>query len=187
VRTELSPVRAQKARLVRLYDTHPINEDEILAKLAARGANLGALTEDELKECDQDHYGGIQAVDILCELAKISREHHVVDVCSGMGGPARWIAHRVGCRVTGLDLTLSRVESARRLTGRVGLDHLVDFVHGDATSIASPDAALEVAISQEVWLHSPDKPRSSTNAPRAESGWRACLHRRHLPRSANDD
>jgi ubiquinone/menaquinone biosynthesis C-methylase UbiE len=149
---------AQKARVVRHYDTHPINEDEILAKLAARTSNLGALTEEELKDFDQDHYGGVQAVDILCDRAGISREHHVLDVCSGMGGPARWIAHRVGCRVTGLDFTLSRVESARRLSSRVGLDHLVDFVHGDATSMPFPDAAFDMAISQEAWLHIPDKP-----------------------------
>lgn len=149
---------AQRAGVVRHYDTHPINEDEILAKLAARGANLGALTEHELKDFDQDHYGGIEAVDILCEQAGVRREHHVLDVCSGIGGPARWIAHRVGCRVTGLDFTLTRVESARRLTGRVGLDHLVDFVYGDATSMAFPDAVFDVAISQEAWLHIPDKP-----------------------------
>jgi ubiquinone/menaquinone biosynthesis C-methylase UbiE len=74
-----------------------------------------------------------------------------------MGGPARWIAHRVGCHVTGLDFTLSRVESARRLTLRVGLDRLVDFVHGDATSMPFPNAVFDVAISQEAWLHIPDK------------------------------
>ncbi|MFN8547634.1 MAG: hypothetical protein U0527_06585 [Candidatus Eisenbacteria bacterium] len=49
-----------------------------------------------------------------------------------MGGPARWLAHRIGCRVTGLDFTLSRAEAARRLTARVGLADRVDFVHGDA-------------------------------------------------------
>lgn len=149
---------AQKAGVVKHYDTHPINEDEILTKLAARGANLGALTEDDLKDLDQDHYGGVRAVDILCARAGISREHHVLDVCSGMGGPARWIAHRVGYRVTGLDFTLSRVESARRLTARVGLARLVDFVHGDATSMPFSDAVYDVAISQEAWLHIPDKP-----------------------------
>jgi sarcosine/dimethylglycine N-methyltransferase len=148
----------QKTAVISHYDTHPINEDEILAKLAARGADLDALTVDELKELDQDHYGGSQAVDILCERAGIRREHRILDVCSGLGGPARWIAHRIGCRVTGLDFTQSRVESARRLTGRVGLDHLVDFVHGDATAMALPNAMCDVVISQEAWLHIPDKP-----------------------------
>lgn len=143
--------------VVRFYDTHPINEDEILAKLAARGTNLATLTEDELKDFDQDHYGGVQVVDALAQKAGIRREHHVLDVCSGMGGPARWIAHRFGCRVTGLDLTQSRVEAARRLTARVGLAALVDFVQGDATAMPLPDAAFDVVMSQEAWLHIPDK------------------------------
>lgn len=143
--------------VVRFYDTHPINEDEILAKLAARGTNLATLTEDELKDFDQDHYGGVQVVDVLAQKAGIRREHQVLDVCSGMGGPARWIAHRIGCKVTGLDLTQSRVEAARRLTGRVGLDSLVDFVQGDATAMPLPDAAFDVAMSQEAFLHIPDK------------------------------
>jgi len=147
----------QKAGVIQFYDTHPINEDEILAKLAARGTNLDTLTEDELKDFDQDHYGGVQVVDVLAAKAGIRREHHVLDVCSGMGGPARWIAHRYGCRVTGLDFTESRVEAAMRLTRRVRLDHIVDFIHGDATAMPLPDSRYDVLIGQESWLHILDK------------------------------
>lgn len=152
-----APRASGRDGIVRFYDTHPINEDEILAKLAARGAVLDRLTQDELKDFDQDHYGGVQVVDALAQKAGIRREHHVLDVCSGMGGPARWIAHRIGCRVTGIDLTQSRVEAARRLTTRVGLEALVDFVQGDATAMPLPDAAFDVVMSQEAWLHIPDK------------------------------
>ncbi len=147
----------QKAGVIQFFDTHPINEDEILAKLSARGTNLDTLTEDDLKDFDQDHYGGVQVVDILADKAGIRREHHVLDVCSGMGGPARWIAYRHGCRVTGLDFTESRVEAAKRLTRRVGLDHVVDFIRGDATAMPLPDARYDVLIGQESWLHIPDK------------------------------
>ena len=147
----------QKTGVIGFYDTHPINEDEILAKLAARGDDIDRLDQDALKDFDQDHYGGIEVVDTLAARAGIRREHRVLDVCSGMGGPARWIAHRIGCRVTGLDFTLSRVESARRLTERVGLGKLVDFVHGDATAMPLPSATFDVVISQEAWLHVPDK------------------------------
>lgn len=147
-----------KAGVIHFYDTHPINEDEILAKLAAAGLDADAITEAELQAFDQDHYGGIQVVDELAQRAGIVASDHVLDVCSGMGGPARWLAHRIGCRVTGLDFTLSRVEAARRLTERVGLSHGVDFVHGDAMSMPLPDQAYDVVVSQEAWLHVPGKP-----------------------------
>ena len=146
-----------KAGVIGFYDTHPINEEEILAKLTARGDHLDALTEDILKDFDQDHYGGIEVVDTLAARAGIRRGHQVLDVCSGMGGPARWIAQRIGCRVTGMDFTLSRVESARRLTARVKLEHLVDYVHGDATAMPFANGMYDVVMSQEAWLHIPDK------------------------------
>lgn len=147
----------RKEAVIGFYDTHPINEDEILARVKAAGKDPESITEDDLKEFDQDHYGGIGAVDLLAEMAGISLHHHVLDVCSGMGGPARWIAHRIGCRVTGLDFTRSRVEGARRLTRRAGLGDLVDFIQGDATDMSLPDSRYDAVIGQEAWVHIADK------------------------------
>jgi sarcosine/dimethylglycine N-methyltransferase len=149
--------KSHQSGVIGFYDTHPINEEEILAKLAARGANLDALTEDDLKDFDQDHYGGTDAVNALADAAGVHAGHHVLDVCSGMGGPARWLAHRHGCRVTGIDLTTSRVEGATRLTRRVGLDHRVDFKQGDATAMPFANSEFDAVVSQEAWCHIPDK------------------------------
>jgi sarcosine/dimethylglycine N-methyltransferase len=146
-----------KAGVVNFYDTHPINEHEILAKLTAKGVDLDALTEVDLKEFDQDHYGGYEATDTLAKAGDFRPEHRVLDVCCGLGGPARWIAHQIGCSVTGLDLTQSRIDSARRLATRVGLDHLVNFVQGDATAMPLPDAQFDRVYGQEAWVHIPDK------------------------------
>ena len=66
---------AHKTGVIGFYDTHPINEDEILAKLAARGDDINTLTEDTLKDFDQDHYGGIEVVDTLAARAEIGRAH----------------------------------------------------------------------------------------------------------------
>ena len=146
-----------RASVAGFYDTHPINEDEILQKLSDQGLELGTLTEEELKDFDQDHYGGVEAVEALAEAAGISRGQHVLDVGSGMGGPARWLAHKFGCRVTGLDLTDSRVAGATRLTERVGLSGLAKFVQGDATRMPFPTSSFDALVSQEVWCHIPEK------------------------------
>ncbi|MBT6274583.1 MAG: methyltransferase domain-containing protein [Chromatiales bacterium] len=146
-----------QTELTQFYDTHPINEDEILAKVKAQGADLNALSQPDLQDLDQDHYGGTSALDELADLAGIRSEHHVLDVCSGMGGPARWLAFHRQCRVTGLDFTQTRVEAARRLSERVKLAHLVDFVHGDAMAMSLPSSNYHALISQESWLHVPDK------------------------------
>jgi sarcosine/dimethylglycine N-methyltransferase len=145
--------------VIRFYETHPINEYEILEKLRADGIELETLTEEILKDYDQDHFGGLGAVDVLAEKAGIDATTRVLDVCSGMGGPARYLAHRLGCRVTGLDITASRHEAAVRLTARVGLDHLVDFRLGNALEMPFADGTFDVVIGQEAFAHVPDKPR----------------------------
>jgi sarcosine/dimethylglycine N-methyltransferase len=145
--------------VIRFYETHPINEYEILEKLRADGVDLDGLTEETLQNYDQDHFGGLEAVDALAAEAGIGAATHVLDVCSGMGGPARYLAHRLGCRVTGLDLTRSRHEAAVRLTAMVSLDHLVDFRLGNALDMPFAGASFDVVIGQEAFAHVPDKPR----------------------------
>ncbi|HXX10168.1 MAG TPA: methyltransferase domain-containing protein [Burkholderiales bacterium] len=149
----------QPPTVVAFYDAHPINEEQILAALAGKGIALDGLSEDILQEHDQDHFGGVEANEILATKAGIDRSHHVLDVCSGMGGPARYLAQRIGCRVTGLDLTRSRYDSAIRLTRLAGLAHLVDFRLGDALQMPFDDGSFDVVIGQEAWCHVPDKPQ----------------------------
>lgn len=149
----------QVQSVIRFYETHPINEQQILHDLARDGVPLEGLTEATLKHYDQDHFGGLEAVDILAEKAGISAETHVLDVCSGVGGPARYLADRFGCRVTGLDITRSRHEAAVRLTELVGLSDLVDFRLGNALDMPFPDASFDLVIGQEAFAHVPDKPR----------------------------
>ena len=44
--------------VIQFYETHPINEAQILHALEARGVALAGLTEEILKDHDQDHFGG---------------------------------------------------------------------------------------------------------------------------------
>ncbi|HVL57739.1 MAG TPA: methyltransferase domain-containing protein [Burkholderiaceae bacterium] len=145
--------------VVSFYETHPISEQQILDALRARGIALDRVTEDTLQEFDQDHYGGVPALRALAQAAGIRAEHHVLDVCSGLGGPARWLAHTIGCRVTGLDFTESRHRGAVSLTRLARLDDRVSFRHGDALQMPFDDAAFDVVMSEEAFAHIPDKPR----------------------------
>src|SRR5256885_735532 len=95
------------------YDHHPISEAQVLAALARRrGGDLSRLTPDELFEFDQDHYGGLAAVDALARRAGITAQSRVLDVCAGLAGPARFLASRRGCPVVGLPLPAGRAPRA---------------------------------------------------------------------------
>ncbi len=145
--------------VTRFYQNHPINEEQILKALEDKGIDPARATENDLKAFDQDHYGGIAALESLMREAGITNRHNVLDVCSGMGGPARYLPHSIGCHVTGVDLTESRCAGATRLTRMVHLDKLVGFHHGNALEMPFADASFDVVMAQEAWAHIPDKPR----------------------------
>jgi len=149
---------ARLAAVERFYDFHPISARQILDAVAARGIAPDAMTQEVLQQHDQDHYGGTAATDRLMAEAAVRPDDVVIDVCSGMGGPARYLAWKTGCDVTGLDLTASRVEGATELTRLAGLTNLVRFVHGNALAMPFADASFTLAVAQESFAHVPDKP-----------------------------
>ncbi len=83
----------------------------------------------------------------------------VLDVGSGLGGPARLIAAQRGCDVTGIDLTPEYVEVAERLTQRTGLGEQVRFVCGDALELPFDDASFDAAITLHVAMNIADRAR----------------------------
>ncbi len=145
--------------VVDFYSRHPISEGQIVDALRRQGKDLDRLKPEDLYDLDQDHYGGLEAVEALGRLARIDGASRVLDVCAGLAGPARFIASRWGARVTGLDLNPERAAGARRLTARVGLERLVRMVRGDAESLPFGPAVFTAVVSQEGLLHVPDKGR----------------------------
>lgn len=141
------------------YEFHPISAQQIFDAVAARGIARAQISEEVLQHHDQDHYGGTAAVDRLMAEAGVRADDRVLDVCSGLGGPARYLAWKCGCDVTGIDLTASRVAGASALTEAAGLADRVRFRQGNALDLPFDDAAFTLAISQEAFAHIPDKPR----------------------------
>ncbi|HKW95262.1 MAG TPA: methyltransferase domain-containing protein [Methylomirabilota bacterium] len=149
-------MREPRPAVVDFYDRHPINETQVLES-ARRRASHGALAPEELWRWDQDHYGGVQAVEALARRAAIRPGMAVLDVCAGLGGPARVLAHRFGAQVTGVDLTHSRCAAGARLTALVRLGPLVRLLRADAQVLPFRARAFDAALSQEGLLHVPDK------------------------------
>jgi sarcosine/dimethylglycine N-methyltransferase len=145
--------------VVEFYNRHPISEGQVVDALRRQGKDLERLQPEDLYELDQDHYGGLEAVEALARRARIDATSRVLDVCAGLAGPARFIARRWGARVTGIDLSAERATGARRLTARVGLARLVRIVRGDAQSLPFEAQVFTSVVSQEGLLHVPDKGR----------------------------
>jgi sarcosine/dimethylglycine N-methyltransferase len=92
-------------------------------------------------------------------LAEISAESLVLDVGSGVGGPARFLAATYGCRVTGVDLSEPFVDAARYLTGRTGQSGLVSFQTASALELPFDDGRFDVALLRHVAMNISDRAR----------------------------
>ena len=101
----------------------------------------------------------------------IAAGDHILDIGSGIGGPARYFAHRFGCAVTGIDLTPEFCDVARELTRALGLGGRVRFEVGNALAMPFADGSFDGAYSMNVSMNIADKGGAlSRNSPRAEAG-----------------
>ena len=144
------------SQTVYFYSRHPISCDIILAKLQASRGHLDSLRPDELFPHDQDHYGGLTATDELAQGARIRNGSRVADFCAGLGGTVRYLAHRYGANVTGIELTPARVAGAQELTKRVGLQEIARVIEGNVLEVPLADASMDAVVSQEAFCHVPD-------------------------------
>ena len=81
----------------------------------------------------------------------------ILDIGSGLGGPARWIAAKFGCAVTGVDLTPRHCDAARELNAACGLSDRVHILQGSALALPLPDAGFDRAYSHNVVMNIADK------------------------------
>ena len=125
--------------------------------LRADGVDPEHPAVESLAPYDQLHGRGIEATEEIAGMMAAGPGDHLLDVGSGLGGPARWIAQRFGCRVTGVDLTPEFVDVARELTRRAGLDDRVRFEAGNALAMPFRDASFDGAWSMNVSMNIADK------------------------------
>ena len=129
----------------------------IRAGLAQMGHDPDRISPEVLKPVDEFHIGGAEATSALLEKLSIRRNMEVLDIGSGIGGPARMIAARYQCRVTGVDLTPHFVETARALSAMCGMAESVHFEVGSAVALPLDDASFDLALLLHVGMNVPDK------------------------------
>ena len=151
-------MRETPALVARHYGRDGLLE-RILAALTEAGTDIDHLTIDELAPVDEFHSRQRVATVELARLLAPTASDHVIDIGSGIGGPARYLAATYGCKVTGVDLTPEFVAAAIDLTRRAGLAQQVDFREGSALELPFPDASFDLGWTQNVAMNIADRPR----------------------------
>ena len=131
----------------------------IKARLAAAGKNLECLTTTDLAPIDEFHIRGRTATLELANAMAIHAPLRIIDLGSGLGGPARTLAEVFGCHVTGIDLTPAYTQAANEMSRWVGLAGLTQFQTADATVLPEFEALFDAAITVHVAMNIAAKDR----------------------------
>lgn len=141
--------------------TRHYNRGDLLARLnaalTADGVDPNHPSIQTLAPYDQFHGRGLEATVDIAGLMQAGPGDHILDIGSGIGGPARYFANHFGCWVTGIDLTPEFCDVARHLTRLLGLESRVTFETGDALAMPFSDASFDGAYSMNVSMNIADK------------------------------
>jgi SAM-dependent methyltransferase len=82
----------------------------------------------------------------FARLLDLGRSSEVLDVASGSGGPALFLARETGCQVTGVDLHEAGVDAGNQAAAEQGVAGQVRFLQADARQRLPFDAATFDAV-----------------------------------------
>lgn len=103
------------------------------------------------------HPGGLALTERLGELLRLGPDDRVLDVASGLGTSAIFLAERFGCAVVGIDYSDKEVRAATERAKGTALTDRVRFQRGDAERLPMPDAQVDVVICECAFCTFPDK------------------------------
>jgi ubiquinone/menaquinone biosynthesis C-methylase UbiE len=103
------------------------------------------------------HPGGLKLTERLGHLLQLSAKSRVLDVASGNGRSALFLAQRFGSEVVGLDYGKQNVEHANRDAAARGLATRVRFQYGDAEALPFPDASFDAVVCECAFCTFPKK------------------------------
>ena len=131
----------------------------IIERLKDAGKDIGNLSRDDLSPFDEFHTGGRESTRELARFAALRPGLKLLDVGSGIGGPARTLAAEFACEVTGVDLTEEYCRAAEMLTDKLGLGSKVQFRCANALDMPFADGSFDVVWSQNTLMNIEDKSR----------------------------
>lgn len=137
---------------------------------------MATTTQETLKSCcagayeskfarmllgDSFHPGGLDLTRRLGNLLDLRRGLRVLDMASGKGDSAIFLAREFDCEVVGIDFSGRSVGEASARAAEAGVGHLVTFIQGDAEQTNLTDASFDCVICECAFCTFADKPAAA--------------------------
>ncbi len=148
---------AEPIKTMKLY-SHFERVDREIAEMGIAEGGKRALTAEDIFAFDHMNYYGTDAVQNAIKTCEITESSKVLDIGSGLGGPARFIHLKTKANVTALELQEDCSRKAEEYTARCGMGENIknicaDFVTCDLSSLALNEGSFDVIVSWLVFLH----------------------------------
>jgi arsenite methyltransferase len=103
------------------------------------------------------HPGGLKLTERLGELLQLTAKSRVLDVASGTGASALFLARNYGCQVVGIDFGGQNILRANNAADYQNLTTQVQFQRSDAERLPFVDASFDAVICECAFCTFPDK------------------------------
>ena len=134
---------AQQVDLYNSFYSHFTSDVLTAVREETYGVDIGQDSWLTADECDR-----------FLSWLGLSPQHHLLDVASGSGGPALYIARTVGCRVTGIDVNEKGVAAATQSASKSDQAGRVNFAVADATTrLPFADGSFDAILCTDAFCH----------------------------------
>lgn len=106
---------------------------------------------------DSYHPGGLKLTERLGYALELSSTTRVLDIASGSGASAMFLAERFGCEVVGIDYSRKNVEEANARAADGNLQSRVHFQEADAEHLPFAEASFDAVVCECSLCLFPDK------------------------------
>jgi sarcosine/dimethylglycine N-methyltransferase len=93
------------------------------------------------------------------QLSTLTTDSRVIDLGSGYGGAARYLAKNFGCYVDCLNLSKTQNILNQKNNLKTGLTDTINIIHGSFEDIPVSNDSYDIVWSQDAILHSGNRPR----------------------------
>jgi cyclopropane fatty-acyl-phospholipid synthase-like methyltransferase len=98
----------------------------------------------------QQRFTTTAEIDQLHVALQVGPSAHVLDIGSGTGGPAIYLAQRTGCRVTGIDA--APAQHAQAAAATAGITDRVQFIAGDLFTAGLRECSFDAIVSRDAYI-----------------------------------